>query len=166
MNDGIYSLPSAEDIYINLTPSLSYSRIYYQTQVQHNYNTNTTEIRHTKHTSKQHYNTMCQWIFWTGSACAHQGAEDDGTPIPSPEEFFMQHGVWKAIKCREFDRRRQWCPMPPYPTYDEMTADMQNYGYALMEEGKDIRGNLDFRCPKCRGVDPLTNRPIGYSRAR
>lgn len=103
---------------------------------------------------------MCQWIFWTGSQCAHRGHNQRGEPIPIDEKQFMLHGKWDVLLCDQYYAREQatgahqMCSnMRPKPTYWQMTADMSNYGYRLSSPNT-ADGGKDYRCCRCRGTLP------------
>ncbi|UPX20647.1 uncharacterized protein EKO05_0010874 [Ascochyta rabiei] len=104
---------------------------------------------------------MCEWKYFTGSACAHRPeAAPNGLPRPVDERKFMQHGVWDIVLCRNYYAREANhgsalpCPVAPKPDYYRMTADMYNYGYELVTEGRFENGEPDYRCPRCRGTEP------------
>lgn len=112
-------------------------------------------------------------MYYTGSACVHRSEpEADGTPRPVHEEKFMRHGVWGIEHCNLYYAREATnphahpCGLLAKPTYRQMTANMQNYGYMLVKEGTYDDGSPDYRCPRCRGTEPQsrTGRKTKYPR--
>lgn len=108
---------------------------------------------------------MCKWMYFTGSACVHRPeAGPQGVPRPFDERKFMHHGVWSVVTCHSYYARKQDhgtaqpCPLAPKPDYYQMTRDMLNPGYELVDNGYYPDGSPDFRCPRCRGTEPQSRR--------
>jgi hypothetical protein len=115
---------------------------------------------------------MCHWMYYTGSECAHRppnlaDRNWDGTPRPFDEKKFMSHGVWRVAHCRQYWDRgghvqgNSHCPIREHkPDYYKMTRDMQNPWYEIVDDF----GTGDFRCPRCRCIDPKTGKKELYPR--
>jgi hypothetical protein len=104
----------------------------------------------------------CRWVAYTGPECAHERTSTfNYTPIPRVEAHFMRHVefYWVAHPACTSGCNPE---KALYPTYRELTANMDEYPYALLDEYLDFELGIPEwtgLCPKCLHMDVCTLRP-------